>query len=392
MGGPPDTSGRSRRMGQHDVPPATRCRFGSRATRCTCPRSTRSIDGCRRSPRSFRCRSPPIAKGRPGCGFPAPWSIYGWLEGEPAAVVGVNDHDRLADDLARFLRLSGRAHRGWPTGGSAQLQPRWARLGVGRTDTHHDRSARRGDRRRRRLRCVGRRAAAEWAGPDVWVHGDVTGSNLLCATTRCAASSTSAVRPSAIRPAISRQRGRCSRGRAGAFMRCRLDDGTWARARGWALWKALIDIPGRPVDDPGRTGARFGWRWDAHGVIDQVISDFRADWMTRSPRPHRRSTGASSRAHQLCPIPLDGFLTRCGVPPAVDQPSWLGHRDPNLDRERRRLATHREHPGFALAQHGDRVGVAVAGDEEAPPPWVLPSTACSAWPRTRSSLSALNVS
>ena len=45
----------------------------------------------------------PIAKGRPGCGFPAPWSIYGWLEGEPAAIVGVTDYDRLADDLARFL-------------------------------------------------------------------------------------------------------------------------------------------------------------------------------------------------------------------------------------------------------------------------------------------------
>jgi hypothetical protein len=52
------------------------------------------------------------------------------------------------------------------------------------------------------------------------------------------------------------------------------DEGTWARARGWALWKALIDV-GKPLDDPGRTGARFGWRWDAPGVIDQVITDFR---------------------------------------------------------------------------------------------------------------------
>ena len=55
------------------------------------------------------------------------------------------------------------------------------------------------------------------------------------------------------------------------------DEGTWARARGWALWKALIDIPGRPVDDPGRAGTRFGWRWNAEGVITQVIDDFHAD-------------------------------------------------------------------------------------------------------------------
>ncbi|MEY2424312.1 MAG: hypothetical protein QOI95_4379 [Acidimicrobiaceae bacterium] len=27
---------------------------------------------------------------------------------------------------------------------------------------------------------------------------------------------------------------------------------------------------------PSRTGARFGWRWDAQGVTDQVIADFRA--------------------------------------------------------------------------------------------------------------------
>jgi hypothetical protein len=63
------------------------------------------------------------------------------------------------------------------------------------------------------------------------------------------------------------------------------DDGTWARARGWALWKALISVPGRPVDDPDRTGARFGWRWDALGVIEQVISDARASH-------HRRAGGA----------------------------------------------------------------------------------------------------
>jgi aminoglycoside phosphotransferase (APT) family kinase protein len=33
----------------------------------------------------------PIAKGEPGCGFPAPWSIYAWLDGDPAALVGVRD-------------------------------------------------------------------------------------------------------------------------------------------------------------------------------------------------------------------------------------------------------------------------------------------------------------
>jgi hypothetical protein len=55
-----------------------------------------------------------------------------------------------------------------------------------------------------------------------------------------------------------------------------LDPCTWARARGWALWKAMIDMPGRPLDDPGRSGARFGWRWDAPGVVGQVTAGFRS--------------------------------------------------------------------------------------------------------------------
>src|SRR3984893_8846287 len=33
----------------------------------------------------------PLAKGVPGCGFPRPWSVYRWLEGEPAT------GERLAD-------------------------------------------------------------------------------------------------------------------------------------------------------------------------------------------------------------------------------------------------------------------------------------------------------
>jgi aminoglycoside phosphotransferase (APT) family kinase protein len=37
----------------------------------------------------------PIAMGEPGYGSPAPWSIYGWLSGEPAGIVAVVDHDRL---------------------------------------------------------------------------------------------------------------------------------------------------------------------------------------------------------------------------------------------------------------------------------------------------------
>ena len=47
-----------------------------------------------------------------------------------------------------------------------------------------------------------------------------------------------------------------------------LDDATWARARGWALWKALL-ILSRP--DPAGDASRAGWRFSAADVVDAVV-------------------------------------------------------------------------------------------------------------------------
>ena len=135
--------------------------------------------------------------------------------------------------------------------------------------------------------------AAEWSGPDVWVHGDVTGSNFLMTGDRlcgvidfgCASVGDPACD---LTPAWT-MFDDSSRRRFVDAIGC--DDGTWARARGWALWKALIDIPGRPVDDPGRAGTRFGWRSDAAGVITNVITDFHADRLNDRCRHVRRPAG-----------------------------------------------------------------------------------------------------
>jgi hypothetical protein len=55
-----------------------------------------------------------------------------------------------------------------------------------------------------------------------------------------------------------------------------LDEGTWARGRGWALWKALITlVKDLKVDDAQADPAslRFGWRLTARQVIDEVLAD-----------------------------------------------------------------------------------------------------------------------
>ena len=55
-----------------------------------------------------------------------------------------------------------------------------------------------------------------------------------------------------------------------------LDDHTWDRARGWALWKALhhLDID-QAEPALSRADKRMGWRLPAHGVIAEVIADHR---------------------------------------------------------------------------------------------------------------------
>ena len=45
----------------------------------------------------------PVAMGRPDVTFPWPWSIYRWIDGEPARDDRICDRNTLAADLARFL-------------------------------------------------------------------------------------------------------------------------------------------------------------------------------------------------------------------------------------------------------------------------------------------------
>ena len=244
----------------------------------TCRRSTRNIGGSPSWPRSCRSGSAPDRQGRARVWLPRPWSIYGWLPGEPAAVVGVIDHDRLADDLGAFLASlqAVDAHGGPATGphsasrgGPVSTWDEETRRTIGELGNEIDADG--------ATEVWDAALAHESTGPSVWVHGDVTGSNVLLDGDRLCGVidfGCSAVGDPAcdLTPTWTMFEG-SSRDRFKAMLP--LDDGTWARGRGWALWKALIEIPGRLADDPGRTGARFGWRWDPAGVIDHVIADHR---------------------------------------------------------------------------------------------------------------------
>ena len=95
--------------------------------------------------------------------------------------------------------------------------------------------------------------AEEWSGPDLWVHGDVTGSNLLLDDGRLCGVidfGCSAIGDPTCDLAVawtlfegmSRERFKS---------KLALDAATWARARGRALWRALSRSRSDPSMTPG---------------------------------------------------------------------------------------------------------------------------------------------
>jgi len=223
----------------------------------------------------------PLAQGLPGCGYPRPWSIYRWLAGEQATYERVGDLRAFAAALGDFLSV---LYRVDPSDGPPPGEHNFFRGGP---LTVYDRETREaivalGDE------IDGEAASAVWdAGlaapsrvPAVWFHGDVAPSNLLVVNGWLSAVidfGCCGVGDPA-----------CDLTIAWTFFdedsrevfrsHLELDDESWARGRGWALWKALLVLAGflrsnvREMDD-GKL--RAGWRWDARHVIREVLADHR---------------------------------------------------------------------------------------------------------------------
>jgi aminoglycoside phosphotransferase (APT) family kinase protein len=122
----------------------------------------------------------PLAQGRPGEGYPHPWSVYRWLDGEPATADTITDLTAFATTLAGFLAVLWRVD---PTGGPAAGLHNWFRGGPLST---YERGM------RRALDALGGSVdagtvarvwtaalGATWDGRPVWFHGDIATGNLL---------------------------------------------------------------------------------------------------------------------------------------------------------------------------------------------------------------------
>jgi len=184
-----------------------------------------------------------VAKGEPSAGYPYHWAIRRWIDGQTASHETVADLSAFAESIAEFiLALQSCDATGGPIAGAHSFYrgapPEYYHdetmqaLAVlkGRIDTDLA------------LEVWEAALASSWDRPPVWFHGDIASGNLLVQDGRLSAVidfGTSGIGDPACDLVIAYT---FFAGSSRETFRSAVtqDAATWARARGWALWKALI--------------------------------------------------------------------------------------------------------------------------------------------------------
>jgi aminoglycoside phosphotransferase (APT) family kinase protein len=211
----------------------------------------------------------PLAMGIPAGSYPWHWSVYRWLDGENATLELVADLEQFAVTLAGFLAALQRidptggprpgGHNFW-RGGPLAIYDAETRQAITALDGVIDTGA---------ATTVWEAALqATWRGPPVWLHGDVSAGNLLVRRGRlsavidfgCSGVGDPACDLTIVWTFLS------GKSRDAFRAALPLDGATWARARGWALWKALITLVEHIHTDPLRAG-------ETRRVLRKVLAD-----------------------------------------------------------------------------------------------------------------------
>jgi aminoglycoside phosphotransferase (APT) family kinase protein len=213
----------------------------------------------------------PLALGTPANNYPWKWSIYEWIDGEVALPERIIDLCDFATRLARFLvALQGIDTANGPApglhnfyrGGPLLTYDAQTRQAIAVLKDKVDVDA--------ATEIWNAALTATWHGKLVWVHGDVSLGNLLVREGRLSAVidfGILGVGDPACDLAIAWT---LFQGDSRDAFRAtlKLDADTWARGRGWTLWKALILAAG--LTNSNAIEAANPWR-----IIDEVIADHR---------------------------------------------------------------------------------------------------------------------
>ncbi|GAA5200370.1 aminoglycoside phosphotransferase family protein [Microbacterium jejuense] len=206
-----------------------------------------------------------VAVGAPGPGYPYPWSVRRWLPGDTVAAASTLDQLALANDVGGMLA----ALRSLPTeAGAAAGRHSFYR------GSHPSAYSDEVQTALRRLDVDAEACAAVWLtattsvweSAPVWFHGDVAVGNLLVQDGRLSAVidfGTSGVGDRACDLVLAWTHFR-GEGRTAFREAAGLDDATWQRARGWALWKSLVVLSGQSSPDEGDEHRR---------ILAEVLAD-----------------------------------------------------------------------------------------------------------------------
>jgi aminoglycoside phosphotransferase (APT) family kinase protein len=213
----------------------------------------------------------PLAMGNPDKNYPWHWSIYRWLEGENATTENIDDLQEFGTALAQFLVALQQIDT---TGGPPPGQHNFFRgglLNVYDDETRNTIIALSGIINSDIATEVWEVAInAKYRGKPVWLHGDFAPGNLLVKNGRLNAvidfGGLGVGDPACDLTIAWTFLSGASRE---AFIKTiALDSATWARARGWALWKALITLVEYiEIDTYKSRNAKY--------VINEVLNDHR---------------------------------------------------------------------------------------------------------------------
>nr|CAA9332138.1 MAG: putative phosphotransferase [uncultured Nocardioidaceae bacterium] len=208
-----------------------------------------------------------LARGRPAEGYPFEWSVYEWLPGENANGT-ITDLDQAAIDLAAFVK----ALRSVDTTGAHPRPPRGRGGPLAEGDDGVRQSvAELGDRidGAAALRSWQESLdAPPWKGPGVWVHGDLLPGNLLVVDGRLSAvidfGGLNVGDPACDLQPVWNVFAASSRERFRAELD--VDEASWLRGRGWALYQAVMALPYYWDTNPGMVH-------QASHALEQVLAD-----------------------------------------------------------------------------------------------------------------------
>src|SRR5580765_2835067 len=197
----------------------------------------------------------PVASGAPDDGYPFPWAVYRWLDGESADGAPLPRSAQVARELADFVAALQRieARDGPPPGEHNSFRG--------------EQLVRRDESTRMWIASLGDTidaataitvweealAAPEWDAEPLWHHGDLDARNLLVVGGRLSAvidfGCLGVGDPACdLQPAWNVFAGGS---RARYREELEVDDASWLRGRGWSLFQAVVALPYYRETNPG---------------------------------------------------------------------------------------------------------------------------------------------